>query len=116
MKKVIVETRNTAVAQCHLALTINGATSAAVHGVSELMPTSLSISEATKVDVEAVKGDDETFDDVIQKLLDAYARDNGQVVDPEQFVAEVESKIAPRIELAAYRGTKDAIEETVIED
>jgi len=50
-----------------------------------------------------------THDEFVQDLLDAYRRDNGEIVDVDSIVDDIEKQVAANIELAAYRGVQDAL-------
>jgi hypothetical protein len=56
-----------------------------------------------------MKPDGLTHDEFVQELLDAYRRDNGQVFNPSEIVDQVTEETAAHVELAAYRGTRDAL-------
>jgi hypothetical protein len=45
----------------------------------------------------------------VQELLAAYKRDNGEIVDVDSIVDDIEKKVAANVELAAYRGVQDAL-------
>lgn len=48
----------------------------------------------------------------VSELLDCYeTRDDKVVIDTDEIIESVEHGVASEIELAAYRGTKEAIEE-----
>jgi len=50
------------------------------------------------------------------ELLDAYEhQDDKVVIDTDKIINAIQTGVASEIELCAYRGTKEAIEETVIE-
>jgi len=57
----------------------------------------------------ALKPDELTHDEFVQELLDAYRRDNGEIVDVDDLVDGIERQVATKIELAAYRGVQDAL-------
>jgi len=73
--------------------------------------SSISISDSTKSDFDELKPDDLTHDEFVAELLDAYRRDNGEVVDVGELVDEITSQTAASVELAAYRGTREAIQD-----
>lgn len=80
--------------------------------------SSISINEDTKKDWDELKPDEYTHDEFCSVLLDTYRKqDTELVIDElvERVNQEIESTVASKAELAAYRGTKDAIETTVIE-
>ena len=50
------------------------------------------------------------------ELLDAYEnQDDKVVIDTDEIIEAIQTGVASEIELAARRGTRSAIEETVIE-
>lgn len=73
--------------------------------------SSISISDSTKADFDELKPDDQTHDEFVSELLDAYRRDKGEVVDVGALVDAVTEQTATSVELAAYRGTRDAIQD-----
>ncbi|AFH22967.1 hypothetical protein OSG_eHP39_00135, partial [environmental Halophage eHP-39] len=56
-----------------------------------------------------IEPEDATHDEFVQELLAAYRRDNGEIVDVDDLVDGIEKKVAANVELAAYRGVKDAL-------
>ena len=79
------------------------------------MSPSISVKPETKDAWDDRKPDDMTHDEFAQYALDCVARDSGEIVDVESIVAQITKQTASEVELAARRGTKSAIEETVIE-
>jgi len=75
--------------------------------------TSISISEDTKTEFDERKPADLTHDEFVQELLAAHKRDNGEVVDVQALVDDVNKQTAASVELAAYRGVSQAIEDKV---
>jgi len=73
--------------------------------------SSISVSDSTKSDFDDLQPDDLTQDEFVGELLDAYRRDNGQVVDVDSLVDRISKQTASSIELASYRGTRDALED-----
>jgi len=71
--------------------------------------SSISVDRQTKSEFDELKPEDATHDEFVQDLLDAYRRDNGQMVDVDSIVDDIEKQVAANIELAAYRGVKDAL-------
>jgi len=71
--------------------------------------SSISVSNQTKSDFDGLKPDELTHDEFVQELLDAYRRDNGEVVDVDDLVDGIERQVATKIELAAYRGIQEAL-------
>ncbi len=73
----------------------------------------ISISESTKSEFDEHKPDELTHDEFVQELLDAYRRDNGEVVNIDEIVEQITQKTASHMEIAAYRGTLEALEKSV---
>lgn len=73
--------------------------------------TSISVADSTKSEFDELKPDDLTQDEFTQELLAAYRRDNGEIVDVGALADEITKQTAASVELAAYRGTRDAIED-----
>lgn len=71
---------------------------------------SISVDDSTKSQFDELKPEDSTQDEFVNELLDAYRRDNGEVVDVASLVDEVTKQTASSVELASYRGTRDALE------
>jgi len=71
--------------------------------------SSISVHNQTKSDFDKLKPDELTHDEFMQELLDAYRRDNGEIVDVDDLVDGIERQVAAKIELAAYRGIQDAL-------
>lgn len=72
--------------------------------------SSVSLSESTKSEWDELKPDDLTHGEFAQELLDAYRRDNGEIVDVESIVEQINHQTASKIELAAFRGCSEALE------
>jgi phosphatidylserine/phosphatidylglycerophosphate/cardiolipin synthase-like enzyme len=72
--------------------------------------SSISVNNDTKREFDNLQPDDMTQDEFTQELLDAYRRDNGEVVNVQELVDDISKQIGASIELAAYRGTSEAIE------
>ena len=52
----------------------------------------------------------------VSELLDAYEhQDDKVIIDTDEIIDELRTGVASEIELSAYRGTKQAIEDTTIE-
>lgn len=75
--------------------------------------TSISVADTTKSEFDELQPDELTQDEFVQALLDAYRRDNGEIVDVGKIVDNVEKQIAAEIELASYRGTRDALNDVL---
>jgi N-acyl-D-aspartate/D-glutamate deacylase len=72
--------------------------------------TSISVKRETKAEFDELQPEGHTQDEFVEELLAAYRRDNGEIVDVEQMVEEITEQTAARMELAAYRGTQEALE------
>lgn len=70
--------------------------------------TSISVNNDTKREFDELKPSDSTHDEFVQELLDAYRRDQGEIVNVDELVEELTQRTATNVELAAYRGTKAA--------
>jgi len=56
-----------------------------------------------------------TQKEFVSELLDCYEnRDEKVTIDTDEIIEELRTGVASEIELAAYRGTKEAIEEVEI--
>jgi hypothetical protein len=76
----------------------------------------IGISNEDKDRFDAMQPADMTQGEFTSELLDAYEhQDDKVIVDTEKIIDDVSTTVAADIEIAAYRGTKEAIEETVIE-
>jgi len=73
--------------------------------------TSISVDESTKAEFDDLKPEGSTHNEFMVELLKAKKRDNGQVVDPSEIADEIRRQAAADIELAAYRGVIEAIDE-----
>ncbi|AFH22414.1 hypothetical protein OSG_eHP24_00195 [environmental Halophage eHP-24] len=71
--------------------------------------SSISVDRQTKSDFDELKPEDTTHDEFVQELLDAYRRDNGEIVNVDDLVDGIEKQVAANVELAAYRGVQDAL-------
>jgi len=71
--------------------------------------SSISVDRQTKSEFDELKPEDMTHDEFVQELLAAYKRDNGEIVDVDDLVDGIEKQVAANVELAAYRGVKDAL-------
>lgn len=73
-------------------------------------------SNSDKQRFDELQPEDSTQKEFFSTVLDAYAnRDEKVIIDTEKIVEELTTQTAANVELAAYRGVKEAIEETVIE-
>ncbi len=73
--------------------------------------SSLSVSDSTKREFDETKPDDCTHDEFVAELLEVYRTFNGDPVDVEQLAEELSHTLIPETELAAYRGTSEALED-----
>ena len=71
--------------------------------------SSISDDRQTKSDFDELKPEDATHDEFVQEHLAAYRRDNGEIEEVDDPVDGIENKVAANVELAAYRGVKDAL-------
>jgi len=78
--------------------------------------SSISVDESTKAEFDELKPDNLTHDEFVDELLAAYRRDNGEIVNPAEIVDDVTKQTAAEVELAAYRGTRDALREVIDHD
>lgn len=73
------------------------------------MATSVSIKDETRREWDELKSDDQTHDEFAQALLEAYRRDNGEVVNVDDLVEQINERVASNVEVASYRGTAEAL-------
>jgi hypothetical protein len=74
------------------------------------------ISTDDKERFDELQPEDMTQAEFTSELLDAYEhQDEKVIIDTEAIINAIQTGVASEIELCAYRGTKEAIEETVIE-
>lgn len=71
--------------------------------------SSINVNTETKTEFDELKPDELTQDEFVQELIAAYRRDDGEIVDIDEIVDEINHQIAAEIELSAYRGTKEAL-------
>jgi hypothetical protein len=74
------------------------------------MTPSISVGGDTKRQWDERKPSDYTHDEFAQHALDCVARDEGEVVNIDDMVEEINHRIATEVELAAYRGVREALE------
>jgi len=72
--------------------------------------SSISVSDSTKSDFDELKPEDLTHDEFVQELLAAFRRDNGEIVNVDELVQEIKERTITNVEIAAFRGTKEALE------
>jgi len=73
--------------------------------------TSIKVSSETKREFDEMKPEDDTHDEFVEKLLAAKRRDDGEVVDVETIAEDVKEQVASAIEIAAYRGVQEALDD-----
>jgi len=71
--------------------------------------SSISVSDSTKSEFDELKPDDLTHDEFVQELLAAFRRDNGEIVNVDELVQEIKERTITNVEIAAFRGTKEAL-------
>lgn len=74
------------------------------------MASSVSINDDTRSEWDELKSDDQTHDEFAQELLDAYRRDNGEIVNVDEIVEQINARVASNVEVASYRGTAEALD------
>jgi hypothetical protein len=75
----------------------------------------INVSNTDKERFDELQGEDQTQKEFFSDVLDAYEnRDDKVVIDTEEIIEELRTGVASEIELAAYRGVKEAIEEVEI--
>jgi len=75
--------------------------------------SSISCRTSAKNEIDELKPEGMSYADFVEELIAAYKRDDGEVVSPEQLVEEIKKQIATNVEIAAYRGTNEAMEKYV---
>ena len=76
----------------------------------------IGISTDDKERFDELQPEDMTQAEFTSELLDAYEnQDDKVVIDTDAIINAIQTGVASEIELCAYRGTKEAIKETVIE-
>jgi hypothetical protein len=73
--------------------------------------TSLNVDRKVKEEFDELKPDGYTQSEFIEELLAAYRRDNGEIVDVGAVVEQITKQTASEVELAAYRGVAQALED-----
>jgi len=71
---------------------------------------SISCSKTTKDEIASLKPDEMSYKEFTDELVAAYRRDNGEVVDVDELVEGIISRVASNVELAAYRGVEEALD------
>jgi hypothetical protein len=76
----------------------------------------IGISNEDKERFDELQPESMTQAEFTSELLDAYEhQDDKVVIDTDEIIEAIQAGVASEIELAARRGTRSAIEETVIE-
>jgi len=76
----------------------------------------IGITTDDKERFDELQPEDMTQAEFTSELLDAYEhQDEKVIVDTDAIINAIQTGVASEIELCAYRGTKEAIEQTVIE-
>jgi predicted CopG family antitoxin len=73
--------------------------------------SSISVDDKTKREFDELKQEGMTHDEFVQELLAAYKRDNGEIVNVDSLVDEITERVAANVEVAAYRGVDDRLDE-----
>jgi hypothetical protein len=69
-------------------------------------------SSSDKERFDELQPENMTQKEFVSELLDCYEnRDEKVTIDTDEIIDELRAGVAAQIELAAYRGTKEAIEE-----
>lgn len=77
------------------------------------MTTSISVSDDDKREFNELKPEDMTQKEFFGELIAAKRRDNGEIVDVGSIVDDVERQVGASVELAAYRGTREALDDVI---
>lgn len=72
--------------------------------------SSIGVDKQTKEEWDELKPEELTHDEFAQHAIDCIKRDNGEVVNVDELVSDIKKEVAAQVELAAYRGTKEALE------
>lgn len=75
--------------------------------------SSISVTASTKSDFDDLQPEEWTQDEFVSELLAAYRRDNGEVVNPDNIADAITKQTAASVELAAYRGVRDALTDVI---
>lgn len=78
--------------------------------------TGVSMDQSTKDRWDELKPDDMTHADFAKTLLETYEyADEPVKIDTDEITQEIIEKVSAQIELASFRGTKEAIQEAAQE-
>lgn len=72
--------------------------------------SSISVSDSTKSNFDELKPDDMTHDEFVAELIQVYRAYEGEPVDVEKLADELSHTLVSKIELGAFRGSKQALE------
>lgn len=70
---------------------------------------SINVSTRTKAEFDRLKPEGDTQDAFLDALLRAYQAERGEILDAEAMVRYVLHRVAPEVELAAYRGIDERL-------
>jgi len=74
--------------------------------------SSINVSSNTKDLFDELQPDDMTQDAFVQELLETYQKDvDGIVIDPEAIAEQIAHDVNSKVELAAYRGIDDRLDQ-----
>jgi len=74
--------------------------------------TGVNCKEDTKAEFDRLKPDAMTNDEFVATLLETYENaDESVTIDTEAITENISESVASKIELAAYRGVTEAIEQ-----
>jgi hypothetical protein len=79
------------------------------------MTTSISVSDDDKAEFQEMKPADMTQKEFFSELLAAKRRDEGEIVNPSEIVDQAALELGKEVELAAFRGTRSALNEVLDE-
>jgi len=75
--------------------------------------TSISVDDSVKAEFDDMKPDDMTHSEFVTELLKAKRRDDGQIINPSEIVDEITKQTTAEVEMSAYRGTRDALQQVL---
>lgn len=74
--------------------------------------SSINVDRETKDLFDELQPDDTTQAEFVAELLETYQKDvDGVVINPDEIAESIKEQVATQVELAAYRGVSEAIEE-----
>jgi len=75
--------------------------------------TTISCKDNTKAEFDRLKPEDYSHDEFVEELLETYENaDEPVTIDTEEIAQNIKESVASEVELAAYRGTQEALENT----